>query len=90
MLQSLIGAFINVIVLTRGLQYLLKKRMKDARKRAYIVFISVTVFDSLVLMISQKSLSALQVMLLYYGPFLVMWLMVDLLNASKENRKQDQ
>jgi len=90
MIQSLIGAFINVIVLTRGLQYLLKKRIKDARKRAYIVFISVTVFDSLVLMISQKSLSALQVMLLYYGPFLVMWLMVDLLNASKENRKQDQ
>lgn len=90
MLLSLIGAFINVIVLTRGLQYLSKKRIKDARKRAYIVFITVTVFDFVILMISQKLLPALQVMLFYYIPFLIMWLMVDLLNASKENKKKDQ
>jgi Ca2+/Na+ antiporter len=81
MISSLLGAFINVTILTRGAHWLLKKRVSDDRKRSIIVFGSVTLLDSVIWMINKDFLSALQIMLFYYVPFLILWLLTDILRA---------
>ena len=84
MISSLLGAFINVTILTRGAHWLLKKRVSDDHKRSIIVFGSVTVLDFIIWMISKDLLSALHIMLFYYVPFLILWLLTDVLRARRK------
>lgn len=84
MVSSLLGAFINVTILTRGAHWLLKKGVSDDRKRSIIVFGSVTLLDFVIWMINKGFLSALQIMLFYYVPFLILWLLTDILRARRK------
>ena len=84
MISSLLGAFINVTILTRGAHWLLKKRLSDDHKRSIIVFGSVTLLDFVIWMINKDLLSALHIMLFYYVPFLILWLVTDILRARKK------
>lgn len=81
MISSLLGAFINVTILTRGAHWLLKKRVSDDGRRSIIVFGSVTLIDFVIWTINKDLLSALQIMLFYYIPFLILWLLTDILRA---------
>jgi hypothetical protein len=84
MISSLLGAFINVTILTRGAHWLLKKRLSDDHKRSIIVFGSVTLLDFVIWTINKDLLSALHIMLFYYVPFLILWLVTDILRARKK------
>ena len=84
MIGSLLGAFINVTILTRGVHWLLKKRVSDDHKRSIIVFGSVTLLDSIVWMMKKDLLSAVQIMLFYYVPFLILWLLTDIFRARRK------
>jgi hypothetical protein len=84
MISSLLGAFINVTILTRGAHWLLKKRVSDDHKRSIIVFGSVTLLDFVIWTINKDLLSALHIMLFYYVPFLILWLVTDILRARKK------
>ena len=84
MISSLLGAFINVTILTRGAHWLLKKRFSDDHKRSIIVFGSVTLLDFVIWTINKDLLSALPIMLFYYVPFLILWLVTDILRARKK------
>jgi hypothetical protein len=84
MISSLLGAFINVTVLTRGAHWLLKKRVSDDHKRSIIVFGSVALLDLVIWMINKDLLSALHIVLFYYVPFLILWLVTDILRARKK------
>jgi hypothetical protein len=85
MISSLLGAFINVTILTRGAHWLLKKRVSDDHKRSIIVFGSVTLLDFAIWMINKDLFPALQIMLFYYVPFLILWLLTDLLRARRNS-----
>jgi Ca2+/Na+ antiporter len=84
MISSLLGAFINVTILTRGAHWILKKRVSDDHKRSITVFGSVTILDFIIWMISKDLLSALHIMLFYYVPFLILWLLTDVLRARRK------
>lgn len=88
-LWTLIGSFTNVLILTRLLQYLLKRFKLEDRKRAYIVFFVVAIIDliGLVIAFREKSLtSGLYYWLFFYLPFLIMWLLKDLMEASRNQK----
>jgi hypothetical protein len=85
MISSLLGAFINVTILTRGAHWLLKKRVSDDHKRSIIVFGSVTLLDFAIWMINKDLFPALQIMLFYYVPFLILWLLTDVLRARRKS-----
>jgi len=85
MISSLLGAFINVTILTRGAHWLLKKRVPDDHKRSIIVFGSVTILDFAIWMINKDLFPALQIMLFYYVPFLILWLLTDVLRARRKS-----
>ncbi len=84
MISSLLGAFINVTILTRAAHWLLKRRVSDDRRRSIIVFGSVTLLDSVIWTINKDLLSALQIMLFYYVPFLILWLLTDIFRARRK------
>jgi len=89
-LWSLISSFTSVFILTRLLQYLLKRTNLEDRKRAYLVFFIVSVFDLVGLYFYFNGITlALQGFLFYYLPFLVMWLFKDLLEASRKKKQQE-
>jgi len=89
-LWSLISSFTSVFVLTRLLQYLLKRTKLEDRRRAYLVFFLVSVFDLVGLYFYFNSITlALQGFLFYYLPFLVMWLFKDLLEASRMKKQRE-
>lgn len=81
MIGSLFGAFVNVTVLTRGSDWILKRWVLDARKRAIFVFCLATTVEACIWLISRDLLPALQIMLFYYAPFLILWLLTDILRA---------
>lgn len=88
MMWRLIGAFINVTLLSRAGQYLLRRRVTDPRKRAYIVAGAVAVIDFLGMWAMYDTPSAgLYYTLFYYVPFIVMWLLKDVLDASRRKRR---
>lgn len=90
-LWSLIGSFTNVFILTRIMQYFLKRfsRVED-RKRAFIVFITIAVIDLIGLFFFLQDVQlALQGWLFYYLPFLIMWLLKDLMEASRKKKQQE-
>jgi hypothetical protein len=84
MISSLLGAFINVTVLTRGAHWLLKNKVSDDHKRSIIAFGSVTLLDFVIWILNKDLLSALHIMLFYYVPFLILWLVTDILRARKK------
>ena len=89
-LWSLVSSFTSVFILTRLLQYLLKRTNLEDRKSAYVVFFIVAVFDLIGLYFYFSNITlALQGWLFYYLPFLVMWLMKDLMEASRKKREQE-
>lgn len=85
MISSLLGAFINVTILTRGAHWLLKRRVSDDHKRSIIVFGSVMLLDFAIWMINKDLLPALQIMLFYYVPFLILWFLTDILRARRKS-----
>ncbi len=87
---TLAGAFINVTVLTRVAQYLLRKTSLRDKKRAIVVFIIVGIIDLLGLTLFFKSVSVgIQFMIFYYLPFLLMWLLKDFMEASRKKAPRD-
>ena len=88
---QLIGSFTNVFLLTRTLDYFLKRTRVADRKRAYIVFFTIALIDLAGLVLFFGGLRVgLHVWLFYYLPFLVMWLLKDLMEASRKEKKEDQ
>ena len=91
-LWSLVGSFTNVFLLTRAFQYLLKKTKLEDRKRAFLVFFIVAVLDLIGLFIAFRDKgisSALYYWLFFFLPFLVMWLLKDLLEASRKRKERE-
>lgn len=92
-LWSLIGSFTNVFILTRISQYFFKRFTKvDDRKRAYLTFLIVGVMDLIGLVIAFRDkgvLSGLYYWLFFFLPFLVMWLLKDLMEASRNKKHQE-
>lgn len=89
-LWSLIGSFTNVFILTRVLQYLFKRTNLEDKKRAYLVFFIVASIDIIGLYFFFHDIRlALHGWLFYYLPFLVMWLLKDLMEASRKKREQE-
>ncbi len=89
-LWSLISSFTSVFILTRLLQYILKRTNIEDRKRAYVVFLIVSVFDLVGLYFYFNGITlALQGFLFYYLPFLVMWLFKDLLEVSRMKKQKE-
>jgi Ca2+/Na+ antiporter len=85
MVYSLIGAFINVTLLTRVANWLLKNMIPKDYYRAFIVFGIVTVFDFIIWIFNKGPKTAFHTMMLYYLPFLILWLLTDILNAAKKS-----
>lgn len=89
-LWSLISSFTSVLILTRVFQYILKRTKLEDRTRAYIVFFIVASIDLVGLYFYFGDIAmALQGWLFYYLPFLVMWLLKDLMEASRKKKEQE-
>ncbi len=87
-LWSLIGSFTNVFILTRIAHYFLKRTKMDDRKRAFVVFFIVAALDLIGLFLFFKEITlALHGWLFYYLPFLIMWLLKDLMEASRKKKR---
>ena len=85
---QLIGSFTNVFLLTRTADYFLKRTRLTDRKRAYVVFFFIALLDLVGLVLFFGGLRiGLHVWLMYYMPFLVMWLLKDLMEASKKKKE---
>jgi len=88
---QLLDAFLKMLVLTRVAQYLLRKTSLTARKRAYTVFFSITVITFIGLFLTFKVIQlTFSIWLFYYVPFLVMWLLKDLMDASRKEKEEAQ
>ena len=86
---QLIVSFTNVFLLTRAVQYFLKKTSLEDRKRAYVVFISIGLLDLIgLIMVFNGLRMGIYTWLLYYAPFLVMWLLKDLMEASRKKEEE--
>jgi hypothetical protein len=84
MLWRLVGAFINVTILSRGAHLLLRRWVGDPLKRAYIVLISIAVIDFAGVWALYRDLAtSFYVTLFYYIPLLLMWFLKDVLDASR-------
>lgn len=88
---QLIGSFTNVFLLTRIAQYFLKRSRLTDRKRAYVVFSLIASIDLIGLVLFFGGLRlGLHFWLFYYLPFLVMWLLKDLMEASRKEKEEAQ
>ena len=88
---QLIGSFTNVFLLTRVAQYFLRMTKLPGKKRAYIVFFLIASIDLVGLVLFFGGLRmGLHVWLFYYLPFLVMWLLKDLIEASRKEKEEAQ
>ena len=84
MLWRLIGAFINVTLLSRGAHLLLRKWVKDSYRRAYVVMIIVALLDFAgVWALYRDFVTSFYVMLFYYIPLILLWFLKDMLEASR-------
>ncbi|NIR16497.1 MAG: hypothetical protein GWN86_22265 [Desulfobacterales bacterium] len=60
----------------------------DDRKRAFVVFFIVAALDLIGLFLFFKEITlALHGWLFYYLPFLIMWLLKDLMEASRKKKR---
>lgn len=88
MMWRLIGAFINVTVLSRAAAWALRRWVTAAYKRAVLVFGLVLIIDFIgAWSLYDDPLTASYIMLFYYVPFLLMWSFKDILDAAREGRK---
>ena len=87
---QLIGSFTNVFLLTRVTQYFLRMTKLSGKKRAYITFFLIASIDlvGLVLFFGGPRMGV-HVWLFYYLPFLVMWLLKDLMEASRKEKEEE-
>jgi len=84
MLWKLVGAFINVTLLSRGAHLVLRRWIGDPFKRAYIVLIIVAVLDFAGIWAMYRNIvTSFYITLFYYVPLLVMWFLKDILDASR-------
>ena len=89
LLWRLVGAFINVAVLSRSAQWLFKNRIHSPRKRALSVLVLVFLIEFIGIYYLYKDITlALHILLFYYVPFLLMWFLKDLFDAS--GRQEDK
>ncbi|MFQ5788067.1 MAG: hypothetical protein ACE5H1_08815 [Thermodesulfobacteriota bacterium] len=84
MISSLLGAFINVTILTRIAHWILKKKVRKENYRAFLVFGTITLIDFTVWSINKDLLAAIHIMLFYYLPFLILWLLTDIFRARRK------
>ncbi|HVY54257.1 MAG TPA: hypothetical protein VHC46_00720 [Thermodesulfobacteriota bacterium] len=84
MLWRLVGAFINVTLLSRLAHMLLRRWIADPYRRAYIVLVSVALIDFAGIWTMYRDLVAsLYITLFYYVPLLIMWFLKDILDAAR-------
>ncbi len=85
----LLSGFTNAFLLTRVVQYFLKFTKLPGKTRAYITFFLISSIDLIGLVIYFGDIrNGLSALLFFYMPFLVMWLMKDLLEASRLEREK--
>jgi hypothetical protein len=85
MMWRLIGAFINVTILSRGAHLILGRWITDSYKKSYIVLFSVALIDFAgAWALYRAPVTAVYVTLFYYLPLLIMWFLKDMLDASRE------
>jgi hypothetical protein len=90
MMWRLIGAFVNVTVLSRGLQWLLRRWISGPYRRAVLVLALVTVIDFIgVWNLYGDPAAGAYIMLFYYIPLLLMWFLKDILDAAKQKRSAE-
>lgn len=83
----LVGAFINVTILSRAAQWILKRWVSNPYKRAALVFVIVTGIDFLGMWSLYDDLSTgAYLVLFYYIPLLLMWLLKDIMDAVRKRR----
>lgn len=81
-----VGAFALITIITRLLQWLLKKKMTNPYYRAAAVFGLVAVFSLILLNFSQENAEkAILFFLITYLPCLVVWLLIDILLVKPQN-----
>ena len=84
-------AFINVAIFTRIANFGFERVGLPPRPRAIAVFMFITFFEFVALVFLIRDFrTALQTLLFYYMPFIVMWLMKDLLEASRKERERTE
>jgi len=90
MFFALLDSFIKVLIITRVTKYLVGKIGFDYRKMAYIVFFVSGIIMLIGLFLTFKNVeNTISVWLYYYVPFLVMWLLKDLMEASRKKKQQE-
>lgn len=83
MLWRLVGAFINVTLLSRGAHLLLRRWIVDPYRRAYVVLILVVVIDFAGVWALYRDLhTSFYITLFYYVPLIMLWFLKDVLDAS--------
>jgi hypothetical protein len=88
MFWRLAGAFINITILSRGANLVLKRWVTDPFKRAYIVLGLVALLDFAgIWALYRDPATSFYVTLFYYLPFLLMWFLKDILDASRSRGK---
>ncbi|MGD9650819.1 MAG: hypothetical protein AB7I96_05440 [Candidatus Dadabacteria bacterium] len=88
MIWRLVGAFINVTILTRAGHFFLKRWIPDSFQRALVVTGAVAVIDFVGMWVMFNSARlGLHYTFFYYLPLLIMWLLKDMLEASRERRR---
>jgi hypothetical protein len=88
MLWRLIGAFINVTLLSRGAHLVLRRWVRNPFRRAYIVLILVAILDFAGIWAMYRDLvTSFYITLFYYVPLLMMWFLKDVLDASRARGK---
>lgn len=88
MMWRLVGAFINVTILTRAGHFFLKRWMPDSFRRALVVTGAVALIDFIGMWVMfESALLGLHYTFFYYLPLLIMWLLKDMLEASRERRR---
>lgn len=83
----LIGAFINVTILSRVAQWIFKRWVPNPYKRAALVFVVVVGIDLLGMWsLYNDFLTGAYVVLFYYVPLLLMWLLKDIIDETRKKR----
>ncbi|MEQ9619444.1 MAG: hypothetical protein RIG61_09755 [Deltaproteobacteria bacterium] len=87
MMWRLVGAFINVTILSRAAQWILKRWVSNPYKRAALVFVIVAAIDFLGMWSLYDDLSTgAYVVLFYYIPLLLIWLLKDIIDEARKKK----
>ncbi len=90
MMWRLVGAFINVTILSRVARWILKRWIPGTYQRVILVACIVLLIDFVGMWsLYDDLLTASYIMLFYYIPFLLMWSLKDIMDASREKNKAE-